>query len=111
MPHNSSLTPMPEIKVKITQFVHADQPGFVECQFVDANDRVWLFIEKIPVVTTEKLGFDSEYPRNGAIACEAVSRAMDGIGEIVIVDTTRPWGVESTDGVTRFEIRLGDLVE
>ena len=103
--------PMPAIKVRITRLVDTSQPGFVECQLVDANDRVWLFIEKIPVVTTEALWIESEYPRDGAIGCEVVGRSMDRNGEIVIVETLRPWGVESTDGVTRFEIRQSDLLE
>jgi hypothetical protein len=103
--------PMPAIKVRITRLVDTSQPGFVECQLVDANDRAWLFIEKIPMVTTEALGVHGEYPRNGAIACEIVGRAADSRGEIVIVDTSRPWDVESIDGISRFQIRPDILME
>jgi hypothetical protein len=102
---------MPEIKVQITRLVDTHQPGFVECQFVDANHRLWSFIEKIPVVTTEELWLDSEYPRIGAIACEVIRRTSDSLGEILTVDTEHPWGIESTDGVSRFEIRRESLVE
>src|ERR1700722_2651927 len=44
------------------------QPGFVECSLRDAQGRTWKSIEKVPVVTTEALWSDSEYPRPGVFA-------------------------------------------
>jgi hypothetical protein len=102
---------MPAIKVRITRFVDEDQPGFVECQFVDAKNHTWTFIEKAPILTAEDLWSDSGYPRDGVIECEVIQRSADEGGELVTVDTERSAGVESTDGTTRFEIRSDILVE
>ncbi len=102
---------MPGIKVQITRFVDAGQPGFVECQFVDAHNQTWTFIEKLPIVTTVDLWSDSPYPQPGVIDCEVVKRFKDAVGEIVAVTTEKPWHVESIDGETQFEIRPELLIE
>jgi hypothetical protein len=101
---------MPGIAVQITRFVDASQPGFVECAFVDAHQRTWSFIEKIPIVTSEDLWIDSSYPQPGIIECKVLSRCEDAAGAIITVDTTLPDGVESVDGMSRFEIRPEQLV-
>lgn len=102
---------MPGIKVEITRFVAADQPGFVECQFVDSRNRLHSFIEKIPVVTDADLWSDSDYPQHGIIECELLERSADEFGETAVVSTVRPWGVESVNGLTQFVIRSETLVE
>jgi len=101
---------MSGIAIQITRFVDASQPGFVECQFVDAHQRTWSFIEKIPIVTSEDLWIDSSYPQPGTIECKVLSRFEGAGGLIIAVDTTLPHGVESIDGMSRFEIRPEQLV-
>ena len=54
--------------------VDSHQPGWVECEFVDAEGRRHLIIEKVPVVTAEDLDADSEYPKSGTVRCEIVKR-------------------------------------
>ena len=56
------------IKVEIVRFVDDSFPGFVECRLVDVWQRTWVFIEKVPVVTTEQLDSASVYPSRGVIA-------------------------------------------
>ena len=92
---------MPAIKVQITRIADGDQPGFVESQFVDARNRIQSLIEKLPIVTSAE----------GVIECEVLGRSADEVGEIVTVDTERPWGVESTAGSSRFEVRPSILIE
>jgi hypothetical protein len=99
------------ICVEITRYVSDDQPGFVECRLIDANGRSWLFVDKVPVVCLEDVDATSSYPRPGIIACEIVSRRVVNGKEIVTVDTTRPWHIESTDGETRFDIHPSQLGE
>ena len=100
------------IPASITRFISADQPGFVECEFNDAHGRCWKFVEKSPVVSAEYLDAQSDYPRMGIIACEITSRRQDATGrEIVTIDTNRPWGIESVDGGTQFEVSPSSLVE
>jgi hypothetical protein len=100
------------VRVQIVRLVDDDFPGFIECQFIDAHGRLWSFIEKVPVVTEAYLDAGSTYPQTGVIACEEVGRFLNGSGrEIVRIDTDRPWGVESIEGITRFEIPVESLVE
>jgi hypothetical protein len=96
---------MPFLKVAITRFVDDHQPGFVECTFVDARGIAHTVIEKVPIVTTEHLSRDSQYPREGAIACTIVGRTVRADGELLMrVDTTLPDHVESQQGETVFEV-------
>jgi hypothetical protein len=100
------------VQVQIVRLIDDDFPGFIECQFIDADGRLWSFIEKVPVVTELDLDGDSTYPQTGVIACEEVGRFLDSSGrEIVRIETDRPWGVESIDGNTRFEVTAESLVE
>jgi hypothetical protein len=101
------------IKVSITRYLGDDpQPGIVECEFTDVHGRVVRCIDKTPIVSKEDLDADSSYPRPGVIGCEVTGRRRDESGgDIILVDTTRPWSVESVDGVTQFEVRPASLVK
>jgi hypothetical protein len=101
---------MPNIKVTIEAFVDENFPGFVECSLLDVHGRIWKFLEKVPVVSQEDIWSDSEYPRQGVIACTIVERSSDSSGRPVAkVDTAKPWGIESTEGNTIFEIFADQL--
>ena len=96
---------MTEIRALITRFVDSDQPGWVECEFVDAFGRKWIFREKVPVVTNEYLCEDSSYPCPGFIAGQIVGEKTDATGRRVLtVDTEQPWGVEAITGEHRFDV-------
>ncbi|HRI68618.1 MAG TPA: hypothetical protein PK156_30530, partial [Polyangium sp.] len=90
------------LRVTIVRWVDDHQPGWVECQFTDAQDRTWVVIEKAPVISAEDLGPDTSFPRPGMITCQLVERRGD---EVLVVDTAIPWGIEATSGETRFEVR------
>ena len=95
------------IRVQIVRYADDAQPGWVECQLVDAHGRRWSFIEKVPVVTLADLDPTSGYPQPGVIACEVLERD----GEVARIDTARPWGVIAVGGETRFEVATTALVE
>jgi hypothetical protein len=101
------------VRVSITRYVSDEpQPGIVECEFCDAHGRRWSFVEKTAIVSAEYLDAHTSYPQFGVIACEIVSRSRDVTGrEIVLVDTERPWCVESVDGSMRFEVSPSSLIE
>ena len=100
-----------ELKVEITRFVDDAQPGFVECSLRDSSGRAWTFVEKVPVVSTDDLDDHSRYPLPGVIACTVVSNRHDHAGqELILVDTSIPWDIESTEGETRFEVKASQLV-
>ncbi len=98
------------IRVSV-RFVDADpQPGLVECRLVDAAGHEHRFIEKTAIVSAENLWVDTVYPRLGVIACTVVAEHGREPG-IVTVDTNEPWGVESVEGTTRFDISRRYLLE
>lgn len=95
------------VHVQIVRYADDSQPGWVECQLTDAHGRLWSFVEKLPVVSEALLDACSAYPQTGIIACEVIGIA----GEVARVDTTCPWGVESVEGETQFEVPERLLVE
>jgi hypothetical protein len=64
---------MHDLSVQIVRFVDGHQPGWVECEFVDAEGRCHTIVEKIPIVTERDLWLDSEYPTSGTARCEVLS--------------------------------------
>ena len=102
---------MLSVAVDITKHVDSSPPGWVECVLRDANGVAWTFVEKVPVVTTENLSESSAYPRGGKIACELVPDPDGAVSPLIQIDTSRPWGVEATDGTTTFTVRREQLVD
>lgn len=102
---------MQGVNVQIAKYLGDDQPGWVECNLTDAQGRDWRFVEKLPIVTRDSLNASSALPQPGVIACEVVSNSFDVAGHAIAeIDTARPWGVESTEGVTRFVVRAEQLM-
>lgn len=99
------------LHAQITRWVDDDpQPGVVECRIVDRFGREWLFIEKSAVVTAADLSSASVYPQPGVIGCTIVSRGHDESNRAIAeIDTEEPWGIESTEGVTRFHVFADQL--
>jgi len=96
---------MAALPVTIERFVHVDFPGVVECVLVDSDNCAHRFVEKAPVVSTVDLSIDSTFPQPGYIACLIQDDWTDGRGrQLVRVDTVKPWGIESTAGVTTFTV-------
>ncbi len=100
------------IKIQITKFISDDQPGFVECSFFDASNKEHVVQDKVPIVTEKFLDANSEYPQDGVIACEIVNEWKDTNGrKIFKVNTSTPWGVDTINGLTEFEVFEEQLVE
>jgi hypothetical protein len=100
-----------KIKVEIVRFVDDSNPGFVECHLVDAWQRTWVFVEKVPVVTIEYLDSTSIYPSLGVIAGRVVETRFINGQQVIRVDTNTPWGINSTDGETLFDVFPHQLTE
>jgi hypothetical protein len=60
---------MADLIVTITRYAGEHQPGWVECEFADADGRMHRFLERGRVVSQHALTAASEYPRMGRIAC------------------------------------------
>ena len=101
---------MPSVAIQIARFVDEYQPGIVECVLVDAFGRPHVFIERAPVVSTENHGSTSCCPRPGAIACEVIAEWWNEDGQALTrVNTERPWGAESTEGLTEFVVPASEV--
>jgi hypothetical protein len=102
---------MTGVRVDITRFVDDGQPGWVECKLVDTQGHAHYFIEKVPVVSLEDLEASSSYPRVGLIACEVIERKFVDGREIAIINTERPWAIESVEGHADFGVFSDLLVD
>jgi len=94
-----------EIKAKATKLIdNTTYPEVVLIEFYDYNGQKHTFIEKWPVVSAQE--FDNSFPQDCAIACIIVKET----GTSYIVDTSNPWGIESEESLTIFEISKELLV-
>jgi hypothetical protein len=105
---NSSSTQ--NLTVQIVRFVDDRFPGWVACEFVDANSLRHVLIDKVPIFTDELLGPTSSYPQLGCAPCEVLARWQDTQGrELVRVTLARPVGMESTEGLSEFVVTTTQL--
>jgi hypothetical protein len=56
------------ITAQIVRFVDSRQPGWVECEFVDVEDRRHTLKDKVPIFTVEMLDAESNYNNRSAAA-------------------------------------------
>ena len=92
------------ISVQIIRFVDTHQPGWVECELVDAEGRRHIIVDKVPVVTTKDLRADSEYPTLGSVPCEILKRYQDGRGRELVCVSTASIDIESKERLSEFTV-------
>ncbi|NVO12076.1 MAG: hypothetical protein HXX16_19110 [Bacteroidales bacterium] len=103
---------MKAIKIKIVSFISNDQPGWVECKFIDAWNREHTIHDKVPIVTDQYLDEKSDYPRDGVVACELIKKWIDQNGrKIFTVTTDRPWSIDTLEGLSEFDLLELQLTE
>lgn len=96
---------MPSLSVSVVKFIDDHFPGFVECSLVDAHGQAHLFHEKVPVVSTERLGAESLYPRDGHLECRVREEWRGSDGQYTLrVSTDEPFHIESTTGKSEFVV-------
>jgi hypothetical protein len=94
-----------KLAVQILRFVDEHQPGFVECEFEDVEGRRHRIIEKIPVLTAERLWSDSDYPVPGTMPCLVLDRRTDARGrEVVQITTEYPRHRRCEEGLAEFTV-------
>lgn len=98
------------LRGEITRWVSDDFPGFVECQFVDRFGVEWIVVDKAPVLMGAGARSDSQLPQPVFIEGEIITLDKDDTGrEIAEITTTRPSGIESIDGTSRFQLYADQL--
>ncbi|MFZ0980832.1 MAG: hypothetical protein WAN23_15625 [Candidatus Acidiferrales bacterium] len=96
---------MHTLAVQIVRFVDAHQPGFVACEFVDAEGSRHTLIDKVPIFSAERLDSSSKYPQPGFAACTILNSWRDERGrDLVRISTARPGDIESTEGLSEFVV-------
>ncbi|MBQ8934927.1 MAG: hypothetical protein IJ049_00775 [Oscillospiraceae bacterium] len=85
------------VKVDILSMTDDAQPVFVECSLVDCNGNIHLFRDKLPVFTKEDA---PKVPCEGVLRCTILQEKRD----TVVIDTSLPDDIESSDGKTVFEV-------
>ena len=97
--------------IQIVRFTDDHQPGWVECEFMDAEGRKHVFVDKVPIFTVDPLDRTSTYPQPGIVRCEVLAEWRDDGGrDFVRVSTARPDNVESTEGLTEFIVLSTQLI-
>jgi hypothetical protein len=65
----------------------------------------------VPVLSAKELSQASQFPRPATIECEVVAElGATEAADLITIDTSRPWGIESKDGTSRFVVRQSQLV-
>jgi len=96
--------------VQIVRFVDDHFPGFVACEFVDAENRVHTLIDKVPMVTPDDLDPTSVYPQTGGIRCTVLQRWQGPSGgELVKVSIDYPDAMETTEGLKEFVVQSAQV--
>jgi hypothetical protein len=94
------------LSIHMVRFVDARRPEMVACEFTDAEGRCHTFEDKVPLFSSEDtVGAQIAFPRPGIVRCEELQRWRDAKGrELVRVNTGRPDGVVSTEGLSEFTV-------
>lgn len=100
------------LHVRIVRFVDAHQPGWVACEFVDAENRSHTVVDKVPIFTADDIDQNTKFPLPGIMQCELISQLRDANGrDLVRISTERPSNIASEDGLSEFTVlssQLGD---
>jgi len=103
---------MKAIPVEIVRLLSRDWPGWVECKFIDAQGRVHFVHDKVPIFTSEDLHSGSQFPQSAYLACTELEFELDECGcEVVLVTTSKPWGISSVEELDTFRIFQSDLID
>ncbi|MGC2526607.1 MAG: hypothetical protein WA639_02585 [Candidatus Acidiferrum sp.] len=96
---------MDQLAVLIVRFVDEGFPGWVQCEFEDADGRRHTLLDKVPAFTDMMLDENSAYPQMGVVRCETLARWKDARArELVRVSTVKPDAIESTEGLSEFVV-------
>lgn len=99
-----------QLTVQIVRFVDDHQPGFVVCEFAEADGSVQTLVDKVPIFTSESLDATSRYPFSGRAACIVLQRWRDANGrDLVEISTEKPFGIETEDGRSTFIVLASQL--
>ena len=94
---------MPTVEVIVRKIANEELPGWLECQLVEADGREHIIIEKAPVLFAGPAPRREELPVSARISCTCVEEKES----TVKIDTSKPFGIESTEGQYEFTVKRG----
>ncbi|MFI1171037.1 hypothetical protein [Streptomyces melanogenes] len=99
------------LRCEVVGWVGAEPwPGLVEVSFVDVHRQQWTLVDKWPVFSSEDLHRDSCYPVVVGILCDILGSGHSSEFADVVRISVAPWGLESLDGCSEFEVRADQLI-
>lgn len=94
------------VKAVATRLIDGSSyPEIVLCEFTDFKGKKHEFAEKWPVISNEEFG--NTFPKHCSIGCVIVEEKE----KVYTVNTDQPWGIESIEGKTIFEVDKNMIVE
>jgi hypothetical protein len=102
---------MSNLLVRVVRLVEDGQPPVVQVEFMDGAGQSHTFVDKEPIFI-EKDYQSHSFPRIAFVRCEVLEKWQDSRGQdLARITTSRPDGVESTDGLTEFVVTADSLFE
>ncbi len=93
------------LQVQIVRFVLDHQPGFLACEFFDADGKCHTIIDKGPIFLDRLLDATSEYPQAGEVRCTLLEQWRDEHGrDLARINTDDPYHIESTEELSEFVV-------
>jgi hypothetical protein len=83
-------------------WVAGDFPGWIRVRLIDADERTWSFVDKVPVFTADPITADAQFPVPVGIRCQILATEPDG--QVLVVSTAVD-GVAAEDGTNEFRVR------
>ena len=87
------------VEVEILGVESEDFPIWIECRLTEFDGSEHRIIEKLPVLTEQKLNTD-KLPATLQIECTVLNIEQ----EKVLIDLSMPNGIQSTEGVQKFVV-------
>ncbi len=93
------------LRCEAVAWVDEAWPGWLRVRLIDAMDRPWHFVDKVPVFFPDSTP-PPTLPAAALIRCRIVDQSADGT---TTVSTAMPDGVEAEDGTTVFRVRVDQV--
>lgn len=116
---NEQFAKMGFLRIKVTDYISNDFPGFVRAKFSDIEGKLHTIEEKVPVISEQDWDEHTAYPFwtlvPGHILERHVEISITKTGKeiktkIVKISLEKPWGIYDTNDETIFEVFDGDIV-
>ncbi|WP_158655631.1 hypothetical protein [Sphingobacterium sp. HMA12] len=116
---NEQFTNMGFLRIKVTDYISNDFPGFARCEFTDIDGGLHIIEDKVPVLTDQFWDENTTYPRWALIPGKILERRTEILTtkagkekkrNIIKISLEKPWDIYDTSEETVFEVFDVDVV-